>query len=691
MKKALAGVFLWALFAAWGAYAAPAAPVFSENGGIYEADISLQLWGEGEIRYTTDGSVPTAESALYSEPIAIKGSSSNSAAATIRAVCISGGETSDVASATYFVNPNIHSQIGNVPMVNLIAEPYDLWDSSEGIYTNYNYEHKVPAVFHYISTNGTTEINRNVKIKVSGHGSRAERKKSLRVYFKKNDPAQGKYLNFNLIPESGVTKISKVTFRISDWTNTNLRDVLAQKIGSHTRAAIAASEPMALFLNGEYWGLYECREQYDADYLETHYGVDKDNIVYLNRDWTLEAQYSVFEETGTTYTDKIEYSEGPEDGNEEGRLGETYYRNCWTEVKSLVQEKDITSNEVYEKFCSMVDVDNYIDYVITYIYCANDDWPGNNFKFWRVTQENIDPSNPYADGKWRFMIHDFDIAFESVDHDTLYLSALQKDDDSAARHPAFATAMLGSLLKNETFRSEFAQRINVYFSDFLSSASVESIIDTMADKRRDAKAADLSRWSLGSVESWQKNINTMKTFAQKRPAKLKEQIVSILNKYYGQNTGNESMVSVSSDKDYYISGAHLTEDKTVSVFSDMPVRIEASGTKITATSKSGKIVGKNEISFVPGDEKWDVIIEDRPDCFAIYSVYKSEGKVLVDCSFESTYAGNAVLYVAAYSDDNTLINISKAVDFCANQTDGAAKYKAFIWDGVRPLCKSREI
>ena len=57
--------------------------------------VSIQAEQGAEIRYTTDGSTPTAESTLYSEPITL------SDTATVKAIAIMGGQSSEVASETF--------------------------------------------------------------------------------------------------------------------------------------------------------------------------------------------------------------------------------------------------------------------------------------------------------------------------------------------------------------------------------------------------------------------------------------------------------------------------------------------------------------------------------------------------------------------------------------------------------------
>ena len=57
--------------------------------------VSIQAEQGAEIRYTTNGSTPTAESTLYSEAFTLSDS------ATVKAIAIMGGQSSEVASKTF--------------------------------------------------------------------------------------------------------------------------------------------------------------------------------------------------------------------------------------------------------------------------------------------------------------------------------------------------------------------------------------------------------------------------------------------------------------------------------------------------------------------------------------------------------------------------------------------------------------
>ena len=79
----------------------PATPTFNPAGGTYTTaqNVTIACATAGaDIRYTLDGSNPTASSALYTGPVAI------SATTTVKAVAIKDGQLSDVATATYTID-----------------------------------------------------------------------------------------------------------------------------------------------------------------------------------------------------------------------------------------------------------------------------------------------------------------------------------------------------------------------------------------------------------------------------------------------------------------------------------------------------------------------------------------------------------------------------------------------------------
>lgn len=74
-------------------------PIMSPPGGVHSSPVLVTLSSESgdTIRYTTNGSTPTASSPLYTEPISID------ADAVLKAISISGGSSSGVRTEEYTI------------------------------------------------------------------------------------------------------------------------------------------------------------------------------------------------------------------------------------------------------------------------------------------------------------------------------------------------------------------------------------------------------------------------------------------------------------------------------------------------------------------------------------------------------------------------------------------------------------
>ena len=63
---------------------------------------------------------------------------------------------------------------------------------------------------------------------------------------------------------------------------TKIQDALISDVAAQTHAHSSAWQPVELYLNGDYWGLYGAREKSDEHYVAAHFGTDPEEVTLLN-------------------------------------------------------------------------------------------------------------------------------------------------------------------------------------------------------------------------------------------------------------------------------------------------------------------------------------------------------------------------------------------------------------------------
>ncbi len=241
-----------------------------------------------------------------------------------------------------------------------------------------------------IFENGQSVVSQNVGIRTKGAASRAWAQKSFNV-FARMDYGKSE-VEYDLFEgKSTKEKNGKVIdkfdgFTIRNGGNDNMagyfRDSVNQALVSdRNNMATQATSECILFIDGEFWGIYQLMEKYNSDYFKSHYGVKKNDVAFV-KNGKLE------EGTDSDLSD-------------------------WNNLLNQISSADMTNEATYRQFCEKLDMQSYIDYFAAQIYWANHDWPGNNTAAWRAN--TVDPENPYADGKWRMVLFDTEYSANLAD------------------------------------------------------------------------------------------------------------------------------------------------------------------------------------------------------------------------------------------------------------------------------------
>ena len=85
-----------------------------------------------------------------------------------------------------------------------------------------------------------------------------------------------------------MTSSSRLLVRNSgnDCNTSFIRDAYMQRVTSVLNADTMATASTLVFVNGEFWGVYNMRERYSPEYVESHYGVDKNNVTVIESDYS---------------------------------------------------------------------------------------------------------------------------------------------------------------------------------------------------------------------------------------------------------------------------------------------------------------------------------------------------------------------------------------------------------------------
>lgn len=465
---------------------------FSHPSGEYEEAINLRIktgCENANIAISLDGSEPDFDNQQKLElPILLDNESPVVTVIKAKAQCPTHPPTETIQGS--YIQSIPHQN----PIVSLIVDPNDLYDSQIGLLAGENYlekgrEWERNAYITLVDENDTLDFSGGIRI--HGKLTRTQTKKSFRVYLRSEYGM--KYLNYPLLGEN-LTPERYKRFVLSNggqdnsglgdqhwspnWTliRTQIINNLANEISLPTTNA----RPVNLFINGEPQGLYIAR-----NYLSNHFYRDK---------------YG--------YDDVKEMEPYLEDENSD-----------WEDLNKLFKTQDFSKDEAVDLLAQEINLDQLIDYYIMQMYIANLDWIFNNFNMFRA-KSMVDGSEP--DKRWQFMLWDVEYGFgggpslSGITNLNMFES-LEKERDESEFY--FGRKLIQALFENENFRLQFIDRMDYLLSTTLSTENVSLHITNEADLVRPDIDSEILRW--GATASWEKNIDYLYRFAQERPENMR--------------------------------------------------------------------------------------------------------------------------------------------------------------------------
>ena len=359
---------------------------------------------------------------------------------------------------------------------------------------------------------GTFSYASNGGMRVNGGWTRANIQKSLKLFSRKTyTPDYGTFA-VDLFPgyrdpQTGRTLSFANTILLRGGSNnegsTIITTMLQLKLCEDTNQHIPAMRPVVEFINGQYRGMFFMVEDYDADFVEAHFGVpEEDQFLasgsyenYGGSMWTLD--------TGTQ-EDFIEF----------------------TGIMEKLATMDMRIPENYEYASTVLDFRNFIEYMCIEMYVCNSDWPDNNLRVFRCKSNGFDPTvEGVEDGRYRFLLKDLDIAFGTGGHSVSSNPYTQIKGSSKMK----VRETFNQLMRND----DFAEQVYVYMCTLASGVfapdRVENVLNEFVLFLTDEMVYTTEKLRVGgkSVAAWNNNLKAPLSFTQSRDSVVLKSTQSI--------------------------------------------------------------------------------------------------------------------------------------------------------------------
>ena len=439
---------------------------FSERGGLRaESSLTVALSSDSgaTIYYTTDGTEPTTSSSRYTGPLNL------TATTTIRAVAGAEGALPSEQSAATYVLGEQHPGMYTV----CVSGSYDALIGPNGCMNTGFKKDDCDVYVEIYDASGAQLIGQACNFMVSGHSSREKYpQKAFRL--KARSEYGDSRFRAKLFSNRDYTVFKSLTLRASGQDNqeTHMKDSVLAALAGDTGVMYLESEVAVVYIDGEYWGLYNLRERVTPVAVAQFEGwSDPENIILLRR-------------------------ASPEQGSPDS----------YNSMMKWLATADLSVPDNMATLRQYVDVENYLDYVALEMYLSNLDL--SNVRCY---------CNPAIGARWKWILFDLDMSYH-VDRNTPRdwltpggVGTITQQDNT----------LFVRLMGNAEVRAQFLRRMGDLLRTTFSAENVVGRIQARYNLIAPEMEANCARWGW-SVSTWQKAGGKFVSFARSRPQKLVE-------------------------------------------------------------------------------------------------------------------------------------------------------------------------
>jgi|GEM_PF-1920620 len=245
-------------------------PQSDQESGIYQGSLAVSLSTEPgtTVHFTTDGSVPTTSSPVYSMPLTFTQTT------VLKSIAVDGasGLTSDIASRSFIFTNVVH----DLPVLIITPDEFSVIPSGGAAYDRFSFDGRIRIDF--LETDGSLPISQYAEFRTSGLTS------VVRPPFNGKISAKGRLGRDNLphrfFPEKSEDRFERILVRgaSQDFSQTRMRDGIVSRMISEGDIVDHEHEgfrPVAVYVQGIYSGHLNIREDDDRTFARQYFDLDE--------------------------------------------------------------------------------------------------------------------------------------------------------------------------------------------------------------------------------------------------------------------------------------------------------------------------------------------------------------------------------------------------------------------------------
>jgi len=462
-------------------------PTLDVVGGIFPDTITVnainQSTQNGILRYTLNGQDPDTTSTLVIGPIAINSS------AVLKVSCFPNGTNrlvSPIEAETYLINEN-----STIPIVSLTIDNDDLYGPN--------------GIFQF-------ESKASVKPDGGAGGSRSNPQHSVTVESANTTFGTGENIHYPLFPEKPyVDDIQAIYIRNGSnfWNQYHQRDATFMRVMRKSHANSQAYRPANVFLNGQYFGVYELREKANETYFNENYGNHVDSLDLLSVSYWYGSALRTVKGSDSSFFNMVNF----------------------------ITTADKTNPAYLIQCDKRLDLKNYTDYIAAELWYGNTDWVYNNVKIARTRT---------TDNKWRFFLQDVEWGLGGwTDYNTNMFDWFQN-----AIQPNTYYDIHSNLMQDSTYRNHFINRYADLMNTTLHQNTYTPIINQLYEELLPEMPRHFAFWTgdvAGGMNTYTYNRDVILGQFNNRNTAVRNQM---LNYYNLQNTVNLTLSTIPANAGY---------------------------------------------------------------------------------------------------------------------------------------------